>query len=300
MPNVVTTLRSAANRYAPPARAGAVVACVIYVVALATSLVPLGVDAHSYWTSNPLQPYNGLPMFAQDAYFYSPAFTQALGPLHALPWPIFAGVWSAVLCVVLYGLAGRWFGFVLLIPFIAIEIAMGNIHILLAAAIALGFRYPVLWSFLILTKVTPGVGLLWFFVRREWRALGQAIAATTAIAGISFLVAPHLWNDWIETLKATYAQSVPQPLPLGVIPIPGRLVIAAGIVMYGARTDRRWLVPIAAVIAIPVMYVNSLTILVAVPFLWSARDERLPRFLGRRRPVVADGALAPVEAGATL
>jgi hypothetical protein len=205
-----------------------------------------------------------------------------------------------MLCVVLYGLAGRWFGFVLLIPFIAIEIAMGNIHILLAAAIALGFRYPVLWSFLILTKVTPGVGLLWFFVRREWRALGQAVGATAVIAGISFLVAPHLWSDWIETLKATYAQSVPQPLLLGVIPIPGRLVIAAGIVMYGARTDRRWLVPIAAVIAIPVMYVNSLTILVAVPFLWSARDERLPRFLGRRRPVVADGALAPVEAGATL
>ena len=103
-------------------------------------LIPLGVDAHSYWNANPLQPYNGLPVFAQDAYFYSPAFTQALGPLHALPWPIFAGLWSAMLCAVLYWLAGRWFGFVILVPFVAIEIAMGNIHILLAAAIAAGFR----------------------------------------------------------------------------------------------------------------------------------------------------------------
>jgi hypothetical protein len=272
---------------------------VIYVLALTMNLIPLGVDAHSYWNANPLQPYNGLPVFAQDAYFYSPAFTQALGPLHALPWPIFAGLWSAMLCAVLYWLAGRWFGFVILVPFVAIEIAMGNIHILLAAAIAAGFRYPVLWSFLILTKVTPGVGLLWFFVRREWRSLGYALAATMIIAAASFVVAPQLWSDWITTLKATYAQAVQQPLLLGLIPIPGRLVIAAGIVMYGAKTDRRWVVPIAAVIAIPVMYVNSLTILVAVPFLWSARDERLPHF-GRRREAAAATTPAAVGASAVV
>ena len=119
------------------------------------------------------------------------------------------------------------------------------------------------------------------------------------IAAASFVVAPQLWSDWITTLKATYAQAVQQPLLLGLIPIPGRLVIAAGIVMYGAKTDRRWVVPIAAVIAIPVMYVNSLTILVAVPFLWSARDERLPRF-GRRREAAAATTPAAVGASAVV
>jgi hypothetical protein len=273
---------------------------VIYIVALTLNLIPLGVDAHSYWNANPLQPYNGLPVFAQDGYFYSPAFTQALGPLHALPWPIFAGLWSAALCAVLYWLSGRWFGFIVLVPFVAIEIAMGNIHILLAAAIAAGFRYPVLWSFVLLTKITPGVGILWFFVRREWRSLGLALIATAVVAAVSFVTAPQAWADWLTTLKASLAQSAPQPLAFGLIPLSVRLVIAAGIVMYGARTDRRWLVPIAAVVALPVMYVNSLAILVAVPFLWEGRDEQLPRLLGRRQPAPADATPTPTEARATI
>ena len=48
----------------------------------------------------------------------------------------------------------------------------------MAAAIALGFRYPAAWSFLLLTKVTPGIGLVWFAVRREWRPLAIALGFT--------------------------------------------------------------------------------------------------------------------------
>ena len=42
-------------------------------------------------------------------------------------------------------------------------------------AIVLGFRWPFTWAFVLLTKVTPGVGLLWFAVRREWRSLAIAL-----------------------------------------------------------------------------------------------------------------------------
>ncbi len=45
----------------------------------------------------------------------------------------------------------------------------------MAAAIALGFRYPATWAFVLLAKVTPGIGLLWFLVRREWRNLAIAL-----------------------------------------------------------------------------------------------------------------------------
>ena len=65
------------------------------------------------------------------------------------------------------------------------EILIGNIHLLLAAAIVLGFRWPGTWAFVLLTKVTPGVGLLWFAVRREWRSLGIALGATAAIVAVS-------------------------------------------------------------------------------------------------------------------
>ena len=38
------------------------------------------------------------------------------------------------------------------------ELAGGNIHLLLAAAIVLGFRWPATWSLVLLTKVTPVSG----------------------------------------------------------------------------------------------------------------------------------------------
>ena len=53
----------------------------------------------------------------------------------------------------------------------------------MALAIVWGFRHPWTWSFVLLTKVTPAVGLLWFVVRREWRNLGIALGASAVLAG---------------------------------------------------------------------------------------------------------------------
>ena len=71
----------------------------------------------------------------------------------------------------------------------------------IAAAIVIGFRYPVAWAFPLLTKVAPGVGLLWFVMRKEWRNLGIAVASTVAIAAVSAVVAPQLWHDWYDLLR---------------------------------------------------------------------------------------------------
>ena len=60
------------------------------------------------------------------------------------------------------------------------EIAGGNISLLLALAIVAGFSRPWTWAFVILTKITPGIGLLWFALRREWRSLAIALGATAA------------------------------------------------------------------------------------------------------------------------
>ena len=68
------------------------------------------------------------------------------------------------------------------------ELAGGNIHLLLAAAIVLGFRWPWTWSLVLLTKITPGIGLLWFVVRREWRNLTIALGGTAAIVAVSFVL----------------------------------------------------------------------------------------------------------------
>jgi hypothetical protein len=64
------------------------------------------------------------------------------------------------------------------------EIWGGNIEVLVALAVVLGFRWPAAWSFILLTKITPGVGLLWFAVRREWRSLAIVAVATGGIAAV--------------------------------------------------------------------------------------------------------------------
>jgi hypothetical protein len=286
---MLATIERSLDRYAAPARAGAILACLLFAATLFLGLVPLSVDGHAYWAADPAHPYNFGALFSQDAYFYAPVFTQLLGPLHGLPWPIFAGLWTLLLTGVLVWLGGRWFGYVLIIPVVAIELAMGNIHILVAGAIVAGFRWPAAWALILLTKITPGVGLLWFAVRREWRSLAIALGVTAALAAVSFAFAPSLWADWIAMLRTTQARETRASTPFDFIPLPIRLVIAAGLVVWAARTDRRWVVPVAATLALPVVYLNGLAMLVAAPYLWTQDRER------RRLAAASGTAPAPTS-----
>jgi hypothetical protein len=63
------------------------------------------------------------------------------------------------------------------------------------------------------------------------------------------------------------------------VPIPFivRLPIAVVVVVWGARTDRRWTVPVASMLALPALWYGSLTMLLAViPLLDGVRDGRPP------------------------
>ncbi len=159
--------------------------------------VPNSGDAWSYWSASAADPYAAARQGAVLSYLYSPAFLQALAPLRLLDWDAFRAVWTATLVAALVLQAGPLTVLALAFPPVLIDLEVGNIHVLLALAIVLGFRWPAAWAFVLLTKVTPGVGLLWFALRREWRQLGIAIVATVSIAVVSFLLAPHLWTEWL-------------------------------------------------------------------------------------------------------
>lgn len=264
----ITPLRFTTLR---PIRDGAIVALGVMVLAHVFGLIQTGVDAHAYWSSNPLDPYGGVRPAQQDAYFYAPVFTQLLGPLHLIPWELFIGLWSILLSAALVWMAGLWSGFALLMLPVFAELSVGNIHLLLAAAIVAGFRWPWLWSLPLLTKVTPGIGLLWFAVRREWRSLGIALGATAALSLASFAFAPSLWFRWVETLGA--AAKAPDWVFIVPVPLAVRLLLAVPLVVWGALTDRRWTVPVAAMLALPILWVNGLSMLVGVLPL-------LPRIVG--------------------
>ena len=45
-----------------------------------------------------------------------------------------------------------------------------------------------LWGAVLLTKVTPGIGVLWHLARREYQAFATALAATVVIVGFGVLL----------------------------------------------------------------------------------------------------------------
>lgn len=206
------------------------------------------------------------------AYLYSPAFAQVLTPISWLPWPVFNALWTAMNVALLWWLVGRWALLSLVFLPIPFEIISGNIHLLLAATIVLAIRYPAAWAFAILTKVTPGVGLLWAVGHRDFRALFQATVATGVVAALSFALAPDQWRAWIDLLFADAGRplvTLGWYLPIPLLP---RLVAAAALVLWGGWTDRRWTVPVAVTLALPVVWLNSLAILAALVPL--ARERR--------------------------
>lgn len=146
---------------------------------------------------------------------------------------------------------------------------------------------------ILLTKITPGVGLIWFLVRREWRSLGIALTVTVLLAAISFVFAPALWADWIAVVRTTQAGEVRASTPFDFIPLVVRVAIAAGLVAWAARTDRRWVVPVAATLALPVVYINGLAMLVAAPYLWTLDRRRTSLAAPADTPIAVRAAATP-------
>ena len=69
-----------------------------------------------------------------------------------------------------------------------------------------------------------------------------------ASRSISF--SSNLWFDWFTVLK--YNCRYPEPsFAIHVLPLIPRLAIAAVMIVVAARYDARWVVPIAAMIALP-------------------------------------------------
>src|SRR3954463_5007329 len=160
-----------------------------------------GQDARCYYQATLADPYLHSDWNDPIAYVYSPAFLQLVSPLTRLPWQAFMAGWTALLLLTLRFLTGpRLLAAGIAFPFAAMEVAGGNVSLLLAAAIVLGFRWPAAWGIVLLTKITPGVGLLWFAVRREWRSLAIALGATALIAFASFAVVPDQWRTWVQVV----------------------------------------------------------------------------------------------------
>ena len=261
----------------------------LFTLAVVTDSVhSFGYDAYSYWSID-LNDLYGRAMasnFTLGAFRYAPPIALLFAPLTVLPWWLFLWLWTATSAAIITWLAGRWTLVVLALPPVALELYHGNVHLLIAAAIALGFRFPWTWGFVILTKITPGLGVIWFAARREWRSFAIAIGATLVVSLVTFVIEPSYWTDFAASILSNLDEpqyfSIPPPALF-------RIPIAILVVIWGARTDRPWTVPIAATLGLPILWPHGLTVaMAAIPFLrrgdraaltpnwqWAASPRRL-------------------------
>jgi hypothetical protein len=208
-----------------------------------------------------------------------------------LPYPIFLGLWTALLMGVALWLIPPvlWTpGLLLMLG----DLHAGNVHLLVAAAVVLGLRRPAAWVVALLTKVTPGLGILWFAFRGEWRSLAIALGATLAVIVVTLPWTISLWPEWLAyLLRNTVNGPAAAPLELS-LPLLPRLVVSAVLVAIAARLDRAWLVPLAAIVAIPIIWLSALPAFVFAS-LRLFRSPPLPtaplgRGQVRLRPTAAD------------
>jgi hypothetical protein len=245
--------------------------------------IPPSSDAANLWQMDLADPYRNR-WGAPDSFVYPPPIALLLAPLTELPFEVFYRLLLAANLIAmgwLVGLVGA--AFALLLPPVLGELQVGNIHILIGAAIVLGFRTSAAWAMPILTKVTPAVGLLWFAVRREWRRLGVAVGATVGVVAVTWPFVGDLWPAWIELVRDAVPRAADLSFTVLRLPLVVRVVVASGIVIVAAWQGWRWAVPIAVLTALPAVWYTGLSMLLAVvPLL--RPDQESPTVMGDSVP----------------
>ena len=240
-------------------------AWVLVLIALAAVLADparIGVDSHAYWMAWRIGLYGPRTAFGgADAYLYSPAFAAALFPLTALPLSAFQALWYALALAAWVWLLDPVRPAVRVPLFLACAIIslVGNVEWLLAISVVLATSLPSAWAVPILTKVSFGVGLVWYVARGEWRRLaGVGVTVILLVAVTAFLP----WWRWLEFLLSNAGGGFVLGLGIPVLP---RAVLSAAVLAWGARADRPGLIPVAMVIASPNVWVGTFVILAAIP-----------------------------------
>jgi uncharacterized protein YjeT (DUF2065 family) len=240
------------------------------VIAAYWLLVPAdpSTDAVDYYLMDFADPYAS-DWGAQYAFVYSPVYATILAPFTALPFELFYKVTTAVDLVALVYLLGPVFG-ALALPLAHPDISNGQIHLPLAAIAVLMVRHPWAWPYHPLTKVTPGVTLLWFVGRREWRFFLEASAMLLILVGISYAFFPDLWAEWIALLTESSTRHVGN-FTVSEWPAIFRLPIGAGLAYLAGRRNRPGALPVIVLFVLPAIWWPALVMLLAIPKASSRR-----------------------------
>jgi hypothetical protein len=185
-----------------------------------------------------------------------------------LPFVAFAWLWRALEFLCLRAVIGSWQGTgiaLLIFPPAIMEIDAGNVHLIVAFALAALLRgnVRVIAPVGFLTKFAPLAALpVAFAVDR--RTTIRTLIAVAVVYSVSFAIQPR---DWIEFARLlTAPQSPPQS---GYVLLRGVPLItreAAAVALGLLALWYRPLVVLAVVVAYPVIWLNSLSTFVAIPY----------------------------------
>lgn len=229
-----------------------------------------GYDFLAYWSVAPLDPYAARSELG--AFRYAPPSAMLMAPMSLLPFERAYIAWLALDIAALWYIARRWMFALILFPPVFADLAFGNIHVLYGAMIVAGRRHPAVWVFGLMTKITPGIGVIWYTLRGEWRALVEVAGITMVAVGLSLVLqGPAAWDAWLRMLGERDGYATPWAMPVPLVP---RLVLAFALIGWGARTDRPWTVPLAVCLSIPTWYWSGL-MLAPLVALWPTLPARM-------------------------
>lgn len=264
-------------------------AAVLSVIVL-TAWTGLDFDAYRSIDLNNIYVPTG-DMSAHYAFRYGPPIAILMAPLGAIPFA--APLWFAGQLASLWYVGRRWALALVLFPPVGLDLVYGNVNLFIAAAIVVGFRHPAAWAFPVLTKVTPAVGLAWFAVRREWKELATALGVIAGALVFAEVILPGATRGWLDALRsnAGIAQSGALAIPLWI-----RLIVAVVVVAWGALSNRRWTVPVAVTLAMPVWWPISFVPLIAIlPILREEEGRSADGLRTFRQPAVVQTADRPAS-----
>jgi hypothetical protein len=254
-------------------------AALLYCVLAITGTVPYGdtpegqivmADGAAYYFLNePPYDWTDRPPGVAE-YRYSPAFLWVTAPLRLLPWAAFVAVWFSAHIVALLYLRVPW---MLAFPGVVDDVVRGNINVFIALIVVLVVRHratAALWSTILLTKVTPGVGVIWHAGRREWRQFVIALGVTGGIVVVGVVADPELWAQWVRSLGAGIESYRTVDF---VAPLPVRVVAGILVCALAALSGRAWLLPVGMLVALPGLWPSSFALLTSSVVLYV--DRRL-------------------------
>jgi hypothetical protein len=194
------------------------------------------------------------------AFLYAPTWAVLAAVVSWAPAHLIQVVVMALGVASVRYVAGSWraAGYVFAWPLTAFVLVAGNIDLLIAAAMVMAWRtHAGPLTLMTLAKVAPGLAL----PPHRWR---QIVA--TALACL-LVTAPwlHLWPEWVAYLLR-------QPAVIGIsIPIPWYVRLPFALLLLGL-VRRPWAAALAAVVAIPNLYLSASVLLIAPIRLYL--DER--------------------------